>query len=61
MFKNESLASPFENKKIVENELTKTEKAKVEAASLILELNEQALASFAKDDIEKAFLNFKKC
>jgi len=28
---------------------------------MILELNDDALASFAKEEIEKAFLNFKKC
>jgi hypothetical protein len=35
--------------------------AKVEAAASILELNEKALAYFNSDEIEKAFLNFKKC
>jgi len=71
IFQNEALASPFEEKaskahstlslKSSDKELSQIEKSKVEAASMILELNEQALASFGKEDIEKAFLSFKKC
>ena len=37
------------------------ETVKVEAAASILELNEKALAYFNAEEIEKAFLNFKKC
>ena len=38
-----------------------TEAVKVEAAASILEMNEKALVAFNNDEIEKAFLNFKKC
>lgn len=37
------------------------ETVKVEAAASILELNEKALTYFNQEEIEKAFLNFKKC
>ena len=56
VYQHQALASPFEEKaskanstlslKSSDNELCQLEKSKVEAASLILELNEQALAFF---------------
>lgn len=69
IFKTSELSSPFADSKLQSAQSFKLsdedphsiESVKVETASLILDLNESALVAFNKDEIEKAFLSFKKC